>query len=81
MEAYPQLQAVQAFRDLMTQLEGTENRISVARKDFNDAVFVYNVKVQRFPGMLAAKIFGFSSETPFEAEEGAEIAPKVDFEQ
>lgn len=81
VEAYPQLQATQAFRDLMTQLEGTENRISVARKDYNDAVFAYNVKVQRFPGLLAATIFGFSPEASFEAQEGADVAPPVNFEE
>ena len=79
VEAYPQLQATQAFRDLMTQLEGTENRIAVARKDFNDAVFAYNIRVQRFPGMLAARIFGFEPEKSFTAVEGAETAPAVDF--
>ena len=81
VEAYPQLQATQAFRDLMTQLEGTENRIAVARKDFNDAVFSYNVRVQKFPGMLAAKLFGFTTEKAFEAVEGSEVAPKVQFDQ
>ncbi len=79
VEAYPQLQATQAFRDLMTQLEGTENRVAVARKDYNDAVFAYNVRVQRFPGVLAAKLFGFASEKSFEAVEGADKAPVVDF--
>jgi LemA protein len=79
VEAYPQLQATQAFRDLMTQLEGTENRISVARKDFNDAVFSYNVRVQRFPGSLAAAMFGFSTEKSFEAAPGSDVAPAVDF--
>ena len=79
VEAYPQLQATQAFRDLMTQLEGTENRIAVARKDYNDAVFSYNVKVQRFPGVLFAKIFGFAPEKSFEASEGADQAPVVNF--
>lgn len=79
VEAYPQLQATQAFRDLMTQLEGTENRIATARKDYNDAVFAYNVDVQRFPGKLAASIFGFGPEKSFEAQEGADQAPAVDF--
>lgn len=79
VEAYPQLQATQAFRDLMTQLEGTENRVATARKDYNDAVFAYNVRVQRFPGVLAAKLFGFTSEKSFEAVEGADKAPVVDF--
>jgi LemA protein len=80
VEAYPQLQATQAFRDLMAQVEGTENRIAVARKDYNDAVFTYNVKVQRFPGILSAKIFGFSAEKPFEAAQGSETAPTVNFQ-
>lgn len=79
VEAYPQLQATQAFRDLMTQLEGTENRIAVARKDYNDAVFSYNVRVRRFPGRLAAGIFGFAPEQSFEAAPGSDVAPVVDF--
>jgi LemA protein len=80
VEAYPQLQATQAFRDLMTQLEGTENRISVARKDFNDAVLSFNVRVQRFPSMILARLFGFTAEPYFEAQEDAKTAPKVDFD-
>lgn len=79
VEAYPQLQATQAFRDLMTQLEGTENRIAVARKDFNDAVFSYNLKVNAFPSNLGAKLFGFSAEKSFAAVEGSDVAPTVDF--
>ncbi|MDD5055548.1 MAG: LemA family protein [Candidatus Peribacteraceae bacterium] len=79
VEAYPQLQATQAFRDLMTQLEGTENRIAVARKDFNDSVFSYNVRVRRFPGMIAAKLFGYLPEQSFEASPGSDTAPAVDF--
>lgn len=81
VEAYPQLQATQAYRDLMTQLEGAENRISVARKDYNDSVFTYNVTVQSFPGILAAKVLGFAPEVPFSATPGAESAPVVDFTQ
>lgn len=81
VEAYPQLQATQAFRDLMTQLEGTENRISVARKGYNDSVFTYNVRVQSFPGLLAAKVLGFTPEAPFSAVAGADKAPAVDFAQ
>ncbi len=81
VEAYPQLQATQAFRDLMTQLEGTENRVAVARKDFNDSVLAYNLRVSRFPGLLLAKLFGFASEKAFDAVEGAEKAPSVDFTQ
>jgi LemA protein len=81
VEAYPQLQATQSFRDLMTQLEGTENRIAVARKDYNDAVAAYNIRVLRFPGRLAAALFGFTPEEAFEAAAGSETAPVVDFNQ
>lgn len=79
VEAYPQLQATQAFRDLMTQLEGTENRINVARRDYNDAVMSYNVAVRRFPRNIIATLFGFTQEKPFEAAPGAEQAPSVNF--
>lgn len=81
VEAYPQLQATQAFRDLMTQLEGTENRVAVARRDYNEAVQGYNVKVQTFPGNLLARMFGFAPQKSFEAAPGSENAPKVDFGQ
>lgn len=81
VEAYPQLKATEAFRDLMTQLEGTENRISVARKDYNDAVKAYNVAIRRFPSNLLAGFFGFAQEKPFEAAPGADKAPTVDFGQ
>lgn len=80
VEAYPQLQATQAFRDLMTQLEGTENRIAVARKDYNDAVRDYNVRIRRFPTNLLAGMFNFSEETFFDAAPGSETAPSVNFE-
>lgn len=78
-ENYPQLQATQAFRDLMTQLEGTENRIAVARRDFNGAVQAYNLKVKRLPGNIIAMIFGFEEEPFFEAADGADEAPTVEF--
>jgi len=80
VEAYPQLQATQTFRDLMTQLEGTENRIATARRDYNEAVVAYNIRTRRFPGMIVAGIFGFSPEQTFEATEGSEVAPTVDFD-
>ncbi len=80
VEAYPQLQATQSFRDLMTQLEGTENRIAESRRDYNEVVVAYNVKVQRFPGNILAGLFGFGAEKPFEAADGAETAPTVDFD-
>lgn len=79
VEAYPQLQATQAYRDLMTELEGTENRIGVARKDFNEAVQTYNVKVKSFPMNILAGAFGFNAAEFFDATAGSENAPSVDF--
>lgn len=78
-ENYPELKATQQFSDLSVQLEGTENRIAVARKDFNDAIQAYNVKVRSFPNNLTAGMFGFKQKTGFKAEAGAENAPKVEF--
>lgn len=78
-ESYPQLTATTAFRDLQTQLEGTENRINVARRDYNAAVRSYNTKIRQFPGSIIANILGFDRRTPFEAEAGAETAPTVEF--
>lgn len=79
-ENYPQLQATQAYRDLMAQLEGTENRISVARRDYNESVRGFNVLVKRFPGNILAGLFGFGPKPFFEAAEGAGEAPDVTFE-
>lgn len=79
VEAYPQLQATQAFRDLMTQLEGTENRISVARKDFNDEVTDFNILVKRFPTVILASIFGYAPQPFFQSDDGAAKAPSVNF--
>lgn len=79
VERYPQLRANENFRDLQVQLEGTENRIAVARKRFNEAVQQYNLQVRRFPGRLVASLFGFESRPYFEAEAGAEQAPEVSF--
>jgi len=79
VENYPQLQATQAFRDLMTQLEGTENRISVARRDYNETVRGFNVIVKRFPKNLLAALFGFGPEEFFDAQEGSDQAPSVEF--
>src|SRR5437764_5963240 len=78
-ENYPNLRANDAFRGLQAQLEGTENRIKVARNDFNDAVQTYNVKVRSFPTNIFAGIMGFHQRTGFTAEEGAQNAPRVDF--
>jgi LemA protein len=79
VEAYPTLTATQGFRDLQVQLEGTENRIAVARKDYSAAAKDYNVLRNRFPTVLIAGIMGFKERTYFEAESGADKAPKVDF--
>jgi LemA protein len=78
-EAYPQLQATQSFRDLTTQLEGTENRINTERNRYNEVVNAYNVKVRSLPTSLFAGFMGFKARTPFEADRGAEHAPKVQF--
>ncbi len=78
-ENYPNLRANDAFRGLQAQLEGTENRIKVARNDFNDAVQAYNVKVRSFPMNLFSGMFGFKAKEGFKAEAGAEKAPEVKF--
>lgn len=78
-ENYPNLRANDAFRNLQTQLEGTENRITVARNDFNAAVNTYNVKVRTFPTNIFAGMMGFRTRTPFEADAGSQNAPSVDF--
>lgn len=78
-ENYPELKATEAFRDLSTQLEGTENRIQVARADYGKAVQAYNAKIQRFPTNISAAIFGFEQFPYFNADQGAEKAPSVDF--
>jgi len=79
-ENYPQLRATDAFRDLQAQLEGTENRIAVARKDYNDIASSYNSRIQTFPTNLTAGLFGFEQFPYFEAETGADQAPDVNFE-
>lgn len=79
-ENYPELKAVAAFQDLQVQLEGTENRISVARNDFNEAASGYNARIKTFPTNITAGMFGFKEFPYFEADEGAENAPDVNFE-
>jgi LemA protein len=79
VEQYPNLRANDAFRDLQRQLEGTENRINTARDRFNEVVNPYNTKVRSFPTNLFAGMFGFKPRPPFEAEAGAQNAPKVNF--
>lgn len=78
-ENYPDLKANQNFLELQAQLEGTENRINVARKNFNDAAKAYNTAIRRFPRNILAGLFGFDKRAYFEAAEGAEQAPKVEF--
>jgi len=78
-ENYPDLKASEAYRDLLVQLEGTENRIQVARSDFNEAVRPYNTRIQSFPTNVIAGMFGFTRIELFTADEGASAAPTVDF--
>ena len=78
-EAYPELKASNNFMELQAQLEGTENRIAVARKDFNEAVKAYNIKTKRFPSNLIANMFGYEAKAYFESTRGAESAPAVEF--
>ncbi len=78
-ERYPKLQATESFKGLQAQLEGTENRIAVARRDFNTSVSNYNKAIRKFPGVIYASLFGFEKKGFFEAEDGAEEAPTVDF--
>ncbi|MEX0966427.1 MAG: LemA family protein [Bacteroidia bacterium] len=79
VERYPEIKANQNFRDLQVQLEGTENRISVERRKFNDAVRDYNSYIRKFPNNMTAGIFGFESKGYFEADAGSEDAPEVEF--
>ena len=78
-ENYPELKATQQFSELSAQLEGTENRIAISRKDFNESVQTYNTKVRSFPNNLTAGLFGFSQKAAFKADAGAEKAPTVAF--
>ena len=78
-ENYPDLKANQNFLELQAQLEGTENRINVERKNFNEAAQAYNTKIRRFPTAILAGLFGFDKKPYFEAEAGSENAPKVAF--
>ena len=78
-ENYPDLKANENFKDLQVQLEGTENRISESRRQFNEAVQHYNMTVRTFPGNLIAGLFGFEKKNGFVAETGSEKAPQVNF--
>jgi len=78
-ENYPDLKANQNFLELQAQLEGTENRIAVERKNFNDAAKKYNTYIRKFPQSLLSGVFGFDKKPYFEAEEGSQKAPTVQF--
>ena len=79
VEKYPELKANENFRELQAQLEGTENRISVARRDFNEAARKYNTTLRSFPKNILAGMFGFEKKAYFEAHEGSDQAPTVQF--
>ncbi len=79
MERYPNLKANQNFLELQTQLEGTENRIAVERRKFNEATEQFNITVTGFPNNMLAGMFGFEAKEYFKAEEAAQTAPKVEF--
>ena len=79
VERYPDLKANQNFRDLQAQLEGTENRIAVERRNFNEVTREYNAYIQKFPQVLTSKMFNFEPKPYFEASKGAETPPTVEF--
>ena len=79
-EAYPDLKTTKAFQDFQTQIEGTENRINVARQDYNGAVNGYNLKVKRFPNNLLAGVFSFHEKAFYKAEPGSEKNPDIKFD-
>ena len=79
VENYPDLKSNENFQQLMDELAGTENRLAVARKDYNDQVAEFNRSVKRFPGKLVAGVFNFDEKEYFKADEGAEKTPTVDF--
>ena len=78
-EAYPNLKSDKHFTDLMREIAGTENRIAVARGDYNTSVQNYNVRIQRFPGTILAGMFGYQPMEQFKADEAVKAVPKVDF--
>ena len=79
VERYPELKAVQAFRDLQVQLEGTENRIAIERRRYNEVARNYNTARRRFPAVLIAGLLGFDQKPYFESKPGAEEPPQVEF--
>lgn len=80
VERYPELKSNENFKDLSVQLEGTENRITIARQDYNTAVTDYNMKIKKFPSNIIANIFGFNERTLYKASENANIVPEVNFD-
>lgn len=78
-ENYPDLKASDQFKNLQYELAGTENRIQIARRDYNDVVLDYNTSIQRFPAVVMARLFGFQRADEFKAAEGAREVPKVNF--
>lgn len=80
VERYPELKATQNFLELQSQLEGSENRITIERKKFNESVQLYNTLIRRFPTNVFAKAFGFNKKGYFQAVSGADVAPDVNFE-
>ncbi len=80
VENYPDLKTTQAFRDFQTQIEGTENRINIARQDYNKSIEGYNLKVKRFPKSLLAGIFGFKEKPFYKADAGSEKNPEIKFD-
>jgi len=79
VENYPDIKTTKSFQDFQTQIEGTENRINVARQDYNKAVETYNLKVKRFPNNLIAGIAGYKEKAFYKSDPGSEKAPDVDF--
>jgi len=80
VENYPDLKTTQAFRDFQTQIEGTENRINVARQDYNKSIEGYNLKVKRFPKNILAGLFGFKEKPFYKADAGSEKNPEIKFD-
>jgi LemA protein len=80
VENYPDLKTTQAFRDFQTQIEGTENRINVARQDYNKSIEGYNLTVKRFPKSILASVFGFKEKPFYKADAGSEKAPDIKFD-
>lgn len=80
VEQYPNLKTTEAFKELQSQIEGTENRINVERDRYNDSVNVYDIKIKSFPAVIFAKMFGFNEMARFKSDPGAEKAPKVNFD-